>query len=141
MTKTFAKRFNAQRAAKAALGKDASEGKEFETTKCDNGNWTWRAIVNIENLKPESHPTAAANAESWSAIPSVRKARKKQIGLTPPDFSAKTHERYRGKLAAVVAMVEARDVDGLRSFHINPVSTSPKAIMRYRDKALAELTQ
>jgi hypothetical protein len=59
--------------------------------------------------------------------------------LAPPDFSAKTHERYRPKLAALVALVQARDVNGLKQFHVNPTSTSPKALMRYRDSALAAL--
>ncbi|MBX9883570.1 MAG: hypothetical protein K2X68_01225, partial [Novosphingobium sp.] len=58
---------------------------------------------------------------------------------SPPDFSAQTHARFRGKLAEVVAMVEAGDVEGLKAFHINPVSTSPKAIDRYRNLAVIAL--
>ncbi|MFO0271536.1 MAG: hypothetical protein ACK53W_13495 [Gemmatimonadota bacterium] len=63
-------------------------------------------------------------------------------GVLPaaPDFSAETHKRWRGKLAAVVAMVEAGDVDGLRALEIPTYSTSPKAIARYRDLAVAALT-
>lgn len=58
----------------------------------------------------------------------------------PPDFSAKTHERFRPKLEAVVKLVRAKDVRGLKAFEINPVSTSPKAIARYRDLAVIALT-
>jgi hypothetical protein len=57
----------------------------------------------------------------------------------PPDFSAATHTRFRPKLEQVVKLVEAGDLDGLRAFHINPISTSPKAIKRYRDFAIMAL--
>lgn len=59
---------------------------------------------------------------------------------TPPDFTANTHKPYRAKLAALVAMVEAGDVAGLRAMTINPTSTSPKALARYRDLAVTALT-
>lgn len=57
----------------------------------------------------------------------------------PPDFSAETHKRFRNKLASVVALAEAGDLDGLRAFEINPVSSSPKAIKRYRDLCVIAL--
>lgn len=64
-----------------------------------------------------------------------------QRGELPPvpDFSAPTHARFRKKLDEVVAMAEAGDLKGLKAFHINPVSTSPKAIARYRDLAIVAL--
>lgn len=107
---TYAKRFNAQRAAKSAIGKDAKEGVEFATEKNKDGEWIWLSLAAVDLPKP-------------------------------PDFSAKTHTRFRPKLAAVIAMAEARDLEGLRQFHMNPTSTSPKAIMRYRDRVIDALTQ
>jgi hypothetical protein len=58
-----------------------------------------------------------------------------QSGVLPqaPDFSKPTHARFRAKLAKVVALADAGDIEALRSFEINPVSSSPKAIARYRD--------
>lgn len=56
-----------------------------------------------------------------------------------PDFSANTHKPFRRKLAAVVELVEAKDIAGLKAFEINPVSTSPKAIARYRDLCVLAL--
>ena len=120
--KTFNKRFNAQRAAKSALGKVAAEGKDFATSKNEASEWTWAAI-DTQPAKNTRKPRKATGDP-----------------LTPPDFSAKTHERYRPRLATVVSLVEARDIEGLKRFHINPTSTSPKAIMRYRDRALTALT-
>jgi len=35
-----------------------------------------------------------------------------------------------------VALAEAGDIEGLKSIEINPVSTSPKAMARYRDLAI-----
>jgi hypothetical protein len=57
----------------------------------------------------------------------------------PPDFSAETHKRFRNKLASVVEIAKAGDLKGLRAFEINPVSSSPKAIARYRDLCVIAL--
>jgi hypothetical protein len=57
----------------------------------------------------------------------------------PPDFSADTHKPYRAKLARLVALAAAGDVAGLRAMAINPTSTSPRALARYRDLAVAAL--
>jgi hypothetical protein len=54
----------------------------------------------------------------------------------PPDFSAPTHARFRAKLAALVEMAGKADVTGLRAIPINPISSSPKALARYRDLAV-----
>jgi hypothetical protein len=57
----------------------------------------------------------------------------------PPDFSAETHKRFRNKLVSVVELAKAGDLKGLRAFEINPVSSSPKAIARYRDLCVIAL--
>ena len=54
----------------------------------------------------------------------------------PPDFSKPTHARFRAKLAQIVALAEAGDIAGLQAFEIKPVSSSPKAMARYRDGAV-----
>lgn len=54
----------------------------------------------------------------------------------PPDFSAPTHARFRAKLAALVELARKADATGLRAIPINPVSSSPKALARYRDLAV-----
>lgn len=61
-----------------------------------------------------------------------------EAGIMPPapDFSADTHKRFRGKLAKAIEAVEAGDLDALRAMEINPISSSPKAIARYRDAAI-----
>lgn len=56
-----------------------------------------------------------------------------------PDFSAETHKPYRKKLAEVVALVEAKDIKGLKAMQIPTYSSSPKAIARYRDLAIAAI--
>jgi hypothetical protein len=59
---------------------------------------------------------------------------------SPPDFSAPTHTRFRPKLAEVVALAEAGDLKALRSYRYEGFhSTSPKAILRYRDLAVIAL--
>ncbi|WP_439579341.1 hypothetical protein [Elioraea sp.] len=53
-----------------------------------------------------------------------------------PDFSAPTHAPYRKKLEKLLALAQAGDAAGLRAVAINPTSTSPKTLIRWRDLAL-----
>jgi len=64
-----------------------------------------------------------------------------QTGALPPapDFSKPTHARFRAKLAQIVALAEAGDITALQAFKINPVSSSPRAMARYRDLCLTAL--
>lgn len=57
-----------------------------------------------------------------------------------PDFTAETHKRFRPRLAELEALVKAGDIKGLKAFEINPISTSPKAMDRYRNLAIAALS-
>ena len=57
-----------------------------------------------------------------------------------PDFSKPTHARFRAKLAQIVALAEAGDIAALQAFEINPVSSSPKAMARYRDLCVIAIT-
>ena len=58
----------------------------------------------------------------------------------PPDFSKPTHARFRAKLDQIVALAEAGDIAALQAFEINPVSSSPKAMARYRDLSVIAIT-
>jgi len=62
-------------------------------------------------------------------------------GTMPPklDFSADTHTRFRPTLAEIEAAAKAGDVKALRAIKINPVSSSPKAMIRWRDMCVAAL--
>ncbi len=87
----------------------------------------------------EEEPKAVSAPEvgKWQAI--IDQA---QTGALPPapDFSKPTHARFRAKLAQIVALAEPGDIAALQAFEINPVSSSPKAIARYRDLALIAIT-
>lgn len=65
-----------------------------------------------------------------------------QRGTMPPklDFSADTHTRFRPTLAKIEAAAAAGDVKALRAIEINPVSSSPKAMIRWRDMCVAALS-
>ncbi|MCA3532300.1 MAG: hypothetical protein IOC91_10255, partial [Rhodobacter sp.] len=47
--------------------------------------------------------------------------------------------RFRGKLEGLIALAERGDIDALREVPINPVSSSPKALARYRDLCVTAL--
>lgn len=90
------------------------------------------------------HPVAKAAAEADSAPKGGKKAQAMadaQAGKLPeaPDFSANTHARFRGRLDKIVALVKAGDIKALKAEVINPVSSSPKALARYRDLAVIAL--
>ena len=59
----------------------------------------------------------------------------------PPDFSAETHKRYRPKLADVAALAAAGNRAALEAWTIKASSSSPKAILRYRDLCLIALAK
>ncbi len=141
---TYDKKFNAQRGAQRTGLKPG----EFEVFKTPDGRFGWQAIdkgepaINITDPALADHPPAQANTASWPTSPKPGKRRaiieQAQVGALPaaPDFSKPTHARFRAKLASLVALAEANDVDGLKAVVINPVSTSPKAMARYRDCAI-----
>jgi hypothetical protein len=60
----------------------------------------------------------AASARRKPAVPRAERLALAQAGVlpAPPDFTALSHKRFRPKLAAVVALVEAADVNGLRAY-------------------------
>lgn len=57
-----------------------------------------------------------------------------------PDFSAPTHERFRPLLAEVVKAAVDGNAEALRKIKVNPVSSSPKAVDRFRKLCLKALT-
>jgi hypothetical protein len=145
--KTYAKKFNAQRAAKAA-GHDPDEIEIVKT----KGGFTWRLKAQ-PNGGADARDAKLAPDASREPQPAIAAKRERPLGKRaqieadagagklpePPDFSAETHKRFRNKLAAVVALANAGDLNGLRAFQINPISSSPKAIARYRDLCIMAL--
>ena len=94
------------------------------------------------NGKPtaEAKPAKAAEPKTLGKRAAILAAA--QAGKVPaaPDFSAATHTRFRPTLAAVVALVKAGDLKKLKSYQYEGfMSSSPKAIMRYRDLAIVAL--
>ena len=93
----------------------------------------------------ETIPPVAEEPQA-AAIPVIGKRQaildQAQTGALPqpPDFSKPTHARFRAKLAQIVALAEAGDIAGLQAFEINPVSSSPKAMARYRDLCVIAIT-
>jgi hypothetical protein len=138
--KTYAKRFNAQRAAKAA-GHDL-EDVEIVKTK-DGFAWRLSAEAEARKAKPanntDANKGANKNAKSIGKRAAIEDAARKGELPDPPDFSAPTHARFRNKLARLVELATAGDISGLKSAEINPVSSSPKAMARYRDLCVIAL--
>lgn len=94
--------------------------------------------------EPAVEPAPIADAEPAALPGAPRRRRDADIEAKarqgelppPPDFSAPTHARFRAKLAALVDLAGKADATGLRAIAINPVSSSPKALARYRDLAV-----
>ena len=104
-------------------------------------------VLDYGNSDPAGKPITAAKEEPKAApAPVIGKRQairdQAQTGALPqpPDFSKPTHARFRTKLAQIVASAEAGDIAGLQAFEINPVSSSPKAMARYRDLCVIAIT-
>jgi hypothetical protein len=148
--KIYAKKFNAQRAAKAA-GHDADE---VDVIKTKDG-FTWRvkrqrkSAADPRDAKLAADPSREPPTDGAKRSATAKRALGKRATIEaaacegklpePPDFSAPTHTRFRNKLASVVELAKAGDLKGLQAFQINPVSSSPKAIARYRDLCIVAL--
>jgi hypothetical protein len=104
-------------------------------------------VLDYSNPDPagEAIPTVAEETKpAIAAVVGKRQAILDQAhtGALPqaPDFSKPTHARFRAKLTQIVALAEASDITGLQAFEINPVSSSPKAMARYRDLCVIAIT-
>jgi hypothetical protein len=148
MAKTFPNKFAAERDAKASGYKPADIA-----IMRDKVGFTWKAV------RPQSGKAAKRKNESASDTDVANSKNSKtgsmlslrnryraiednaRKGILPeqPDFSAATHARFRGKLAKLIALANAGDLGGLQAIPINPTSTSPKAMARYRDLAITAL--
>ena len=94
------------------------------------------AATIVEATETKSEPAAAPRAPRRRRDADIdAKARQGELP-PPPDFSAPTHARFRAKLAALFELAGKADATGLRAIAINPVSSSPKALARYRDLAV-----
>lgn len=86
-------------------------------------------------------PAPKAPAEKKPAGKRAEAIEAAQRGELPaaPDFSAATHKPHRKKLEAVIALVKVGDIKTLKAIEIKPISSSPKAIAKYRDLAVIAL--
>jgi hypothetical protein len=140
MQKTYSSKFNAQRAAeRAGIAPD-----RIEVEKTPEG-FVWREKPAATAPAPAPAPRAKGRRPA-AAKPAAEPKRRRRTsyeslevdaraGKLPeaPDFSAATHARFRNKLARLVELAGAGDVAGLKAVEINPVSSSPRAMARYRD--------
>jgi hypothetical protein len=104
-------------------------------------------VLDYGNPDPSGEPIPLEGEQPKAAITPVigkRQAILDQVQAgalpLPPDFSKPTHARFRAKLAQIVELVEAGDIASLQAFEINPVSSSPKAMARYRDLCVIAIT-
>lgn len=105
-------------------------------------------VLEYGNPDPAGEPITTAEEEP-KALPAPVVGKRQAIldlahtGALPraPDFSKPTHARFRAKLAQIVALAEADDIAALQAFEINLVSSSPKAMARYRLLCVVALSQ
>jgi hypothetical protein len=89
--------------------------------------------------KPAPKPRAEPKPKPVSARQQIIDNAAAGFLPTPPDFGAETHKRFRKRHSELVALVEAGDLKALRAYKINPVSSSPKALDRYRNLSVVAL--
>lgn len=116
--------------AKAAAEADAEEAAAEEADALAAIIQRGKAKAEQADEKAEKPARAPKKLGKRAAVLEAAKG-----GELPPkpDFSAPTHERFRGKLDEVHAAAIAGDLSTLRAFEIKTTSSSPKAIAKYRD--------
>jgi hypothetical protein len=155
-TTSYALKSNAGRAALSSGMKPGA----FEIYEAPDGRYAWRPVGKAAAKKLAAQQVTAPTGTKKAAkpkppaapepkpAPRTAKVGKRKAVLeiaaagtlpAPPDFSKPTHERYRAKLEKLVELVKAGDVAGLKATEIKPISTSPKAMARYRDLAVLAL--
>lgn len=150
LERLLAAKIGAERAPKAikailtAPGFETAEGRLVAEIDACEPDATAEPAPPAIAPEPAVEPATIAGGEP-AAVPSAPRRRRdadieakaRQGELPPPpDFSAPTHARFRAKLAALVELAGKADTTGLRAIPINPVSSSPKALARYRDLAV-----
>lgn len=146
----------------SAPGSETAEGRLYAAIEADDAiRAAAAAEVNAElaeaerpredDTPPSPGVTTGASFEDEPAAPksktkrsrtnwrALEEAAKEGKMPPPPDFSAPTHARFRGKLAELVKLAEAGDIAALEAVEINPVSSSPKTMLRYRDICVTAL--
>jgi hypothetical protein len=103
------------------------------------------AKIKALHARAGTHGEKAAAAEALKRMGALSKRAQLladcEAGKLPPvpDFTANTHKPYRAKLAALVDLVKAGDIKGLKAVHIPTYQTSVKAMDRYRNLAVIAL--
>lgn len=140
MTKTQARAIATEAAKTHPITKVAAGSKAKATSK--------KKAAKAPAKKKASKKSAAANARKpadgdrarydWKA------AEEKALGgkvPSAPDFSAPTHARFLPILKAIKEAVAAEDLKALKAIKINAISSTPKAMARYRDICVSALSQ
>lgn len=165
MIQDYSAKSAAVRAAKAHLGPEAKLGIDFDVAPLGQ-RWLWSVKATASAQMPSGiaaaglaeamggplaeEAPAADRAKAASPEPEKKarrnpkyeaalEAAQKGILPEPPNFEAETHRPYRKRLAELVEMAKAGDLAGLRAAKINPISTSPKAMDRFRNLAVVAL--
>jgi len=107
-----------------AIEEKKGKGSKARAMKAEAAKETAKAV------RAPKPPGKRAQAEADAAAGKLPQA---------PDFSAETHKRFRPRLEELQALIADADIAGLEAVKINPVSSSPKALARYRDLAVIAL--
>lgn len=143
-------------AAKRAIGRQANP-EEWEIVALAENQFGIKAMGPGKVVAAAPNPTRAAELKRAKAKAEAKKVPKApkggggkraqiladaEAGKMPPipDFSADTHTQFRPKLEELVKLAKAGDIKALKAFPIKPISTSPKAMDRYRNLAVIALT-
>lgn len=137
---TFLRAGYASKEAAESVSINSPEFAEHPIAKANAASWP----TGKGKRKPKTDRPAATEAPKTDRKPTGKRAEilaAAKAGTIPaaPDFSAETHARFRKKLGEIVALVEAGEIEALKAFPINPISSSPKAMDKYRNLAVIAL--
>jgi hypothetical protein len=99
------------------------------------GPWADRKADAEKGKGPDAGPAKADLANA--AIADWRKASEGAFGGI---FCADTHWPFRKRIAALAALIRAKDIAGLKKLEIKEISTTPIMLGKLRDLAIAALS-
>lgn len=149
---TLAPPLAVQKAIAADLGRDESKAPAPPTAQPEEKAMAKPATKTRTAAKAKAKPakttarrpvrSTAARKPAAGRYDWTKAAEDAKAGKMPavPDFSASTHDGYRKRFDAVVALAKAGDLAGLKKDDTKPVSGSRKIICRYRDAAIEALS-
>jgi hypothetical protein len=136
-------------AQRIAAGLEKAKAKKAEAPKADIDPNKWRKLADRKWIGPWAERAEKAGkgqlpdagpAKADLANAAIGDWKKASEGAFGGIFSADTHWPFRKRIAALAALIRAKDLAGLKKHDVKEISTTPIMLGKLRDLAIAALS-